>query len=83
MAERLWNKTTKNTEKNKWTTPNEQMIRGLGGIKKTQRTPSITMTQKFIKMVLETTWLIWKARNERVIGEKEIKTEQLKSRWVE
>ena len=33
--------------------------------------------------MLETAWLLWKARNERVIGEREIKIEQLKRRWVE
>ena len=39
--------------------------------------------QKYVKIVLETAWLLWKARNERVIGEREIKKEQLKRRWVE
>ena len=43
----------------------------------------MAMTQKYIKIVLEMAWLLWKARNERVIGEKEVKKEQLKSRWVE
>ena len=73
MAEKLWNRTTKNTEKNKWTAPSEQMIRGFGGIKKTKRTPSTALMQKYIKIVLEMAWLLWKARNERVIGEREIK----------
>ena len=83
MAEKLWNKTTKDTQKNQWTAPSEQIIRGLGGIKKTKRTLSTALTQKYIKIVLETAWLLWKARNERVIGEREIKKEQLKRRWVE
>ena len=50
MAEKLWNQTTKNTEKNKWMTPSGQMMRGFGGIKKTKRTPSPAMTQKYIKL---------------------------------
>ena len=33
--------------------------------------------------MLETAWLLWKTRNERVIGEREIKKEQLKCRWIE
>ena len=49
----------------------------------TKRTPSPALTQKHIKIMLETAWLLWKVRNERVIGEKEIKNKQLKSRWVE
>ena len=27
-------------------------------------------------------WLLWKCRNKRVIGEKEIQPSQLRSRWV-
>ena len=57
MAEKLWNRTTKDTEKNQWTAPSEQMIRGFGGIKKTKRTPSTALMQKYIKIVLETAWL--------------------------
>ena len=59
------------------------MIRGFRGIKKTQRTLSTALTQKYIKIVLEMAWLLWKVRNERVIGEREIKKEQLKHRWIE
>ena len=59
------------------------MMRGSGGIKKTKRTPSPAMIQKYIKIMLEMAWLLWKARNERVIGEREVKKEQLKSQWVE
>ena len=81
--EKLWNRTTKDTEKNQWTAPSEQMMRGFGGIKKTKRTPNTALTQKYIKIVLEMAWLLWKVRNERVIGEREIKIEQLKCRWVE
>ena len=43
----------------------------------------MALMQKYVKIVLETAWLLWKARNERVIGEREIKKEQLKRRWVE
>jgi len=39
-------------------------------------------TKQYKLIVSETEWLLWKARNERVIGEKQIKPPQLKSRQV-
>ena len=55
----------------------------LWGNKKDKKNPKSSNDTKVHKIVLEMAWLLWKARNERVIGEREVKKEQLKSRWVE
>ena len=39
-------------------------------------------TGRYRLIVTETAWLLWKCRNERVIGQKEIQPSQLRSRWV-
>ena len=80
-AEKLWNKTTPEIEKNKWVFPNTMLIRGLGGIKKAGVFESKEIMEKYIKMVLETVWVLWKMRNEAVIGEKKAGREQMKERW--
>ena len=38
---------TKDTEKNQWTALSKQIIRGFGGIKKTKRTLSTALMQKY------------------------------------
>ena len=58
------------SQKNKWIHPNTMLIRGLGGIKNTAAFKSKGITKKYIKLVLETIWVLWKMRNEMVIGEK-------------
>jgi len=61
--------------------PNIMLIRGLGGIKKAGVFESKEITEKYIKMVLETVWVLWKMRNEAVIGEKKAGREEMKERW--
>ena len=38
--------------------------------------------ERYRLIVAETAWLLWKCRNERVIGKKGIQPSQLRSRWV-
>jgi len=52
------------------------LIRGLGGIKKAGVFGSKEITKKYVKLVLETMWILWKMRNETVIGEKKIDGER-------
>jgi len=57
------------------------LIRGLGGIKTEGVFESKEIMEKYIKIVLETVWILWKMRNETVIGEKRIDGRQMKERW--
>jgi len=39
-------------------------------------------TERYKLIVSETTWILWKCRNESVICQNEIQPSQIKSRWV-
>jgi len=80
-TEKLWNETTPEAEKNEWVHPSTMLIRGLGGIKKAGVFESKEITEKYVKLVLETVWILWKLRNEMVIGEKKIDGRQMRERW--
>ena len=80
MAERLWKETTKRS-KNKWKNPNAMLLAGIARVKVIKRIGDKNATKKYKDIAVETAWLLWKIRNERLIGEKVIKKEQVKERW--
>ena len=79
-AEKLW---TESTIQDKWIIPNEALIRGLAGLKKTKTFSCATKMRKYAIIVLETAWLLWKARNEVVIAERQITKNEINRRWTQ
>ena len=79
-AEKLW---TASTINDKWITPNKALIRGLAGIRKTKAFSCMTKMRKYANIVLETAWLLWKARNEVVIAERQITKNEMNGRWTQ
>jgi len=78
MAEELWERSNTEKEKEKvpWIVPSTALLRGIGSAKKD------ATTSKYKMILTETAWILWKARNERTIGEKEIEAITLRTRWV-
>ena len=81
MAERLWKETTKRS-KNKWMNPNAMLLAGIAGVKVLKKVGDKNATKKYKDIAAETAWLLWKIRNERTIGGKAIKKEEVKKRWM-
>ena len=81
MAGRLWKETTKRS-KNKWMNPNAMLLAGIAGVKLLTKIGDKNATKKYKDIAAETAWLLWKIRNERTIGGKTIKKEEVKKRWM-
>ena len=66
-----------------WTVPSEALLRGLSSLKLGNTNGKYNKQAERYKLIVsETTWLLWKCRNERVIYPKEMQPSQVKSRWV-
>ena len=66
------------------TVPSKALWRGLSSLKlrNTNGKYNKQATERYKLIVSETTWLLWKCGNERVICQKEIWASQVKGRWV-
>ena len=61
--------------------PNAMLLAGIAGVKVIKRIGDKNATKKYKDIAVETAWLLWKIRNERIIGERVIKKEEVKERW--
>ena len=74
MAERLWKEIMKRN-KNKWIHLNAMLLAEIAGVKVIKGIGDKNATKKCKDIAVAIAWLLWKIRNERIIGEKVIKKE--------
>lgn len=83
QAEKLWTTTTKVT---KWIKPNIDLIMSLGAIR-LKHSHNIKdqaprwLNEKYIEIVSETAWIIWKMRNDRVFNDVKLESSRAQDKW--
>ena len=84
MAEKLYELPIKESNRLSWSVPSEALLRGLSSLKlrNTKGKYNKQATERYKLIVSESSWLLWKCRNERVICQKEVQPSQIKGRWV-
>jgi exonuclease III len=79
IVENTWTKINKKG----FIKPNIDVLKGIGMMRLNQgEDGSQPATNLYTQLILETVWVIWKARNERRITEKTITTKTLIKRWA-